>query len=162
MTAGLATGPARQAPPGAMPNRGLARKGLPHAFGRQRPPQGRFSPEARVGSLTVAATRTAEEWSSNPGSRSGGDRIRLTGHPRRHLPPSTEHPRRQSVFLALRFKTHLEKPRILSQAAARANLRPPVLTHEYRRSFPPAARSAAECPPPSAKMQPRPLPMCRP
>lgn len=44
-TAGLATGPARQAPPGAMPNRGLARKGPGHQpQGCRRPPQGRFSP----------------------------------------------------------------------------------------------------------------------
>ena len=52
----------------------------PMPSGGQRPPQGRFSPEARVGSLTVAVTRTAEEWSSRGGNSL--DRIRLTGHPR--------------------------------------------------------------------------------
>jgi len=46
----------------------------------QRPPQGRFSPEARVGSLTAAVTRAAEEWSSMGGNPR--DRIRLIGHPR--------------------------------------------------------------------------------
>ncbi len=38
--------------------------------------------EARVGSLTAVVTRLAEEWSSSPGSRSGVDKIRLTGSPR--------------------------------------------------------------------------------
>jgi hypothetical protein len=31
---------------------------------QRRPPQGHFSPEARVGSLTVLVTSAAEEWSS--------------------------------------------------------------------------------------------------
>ena len=52
----------------------------PMPSGGRRPPQGRFSPEARVGSLTAAATRAAEEWSSKGGNPR--DRIRLTGHPR--------------------------------------------------------------------------------
>ena len=42
--------------------------------------------EARVGSLTAVVTRLAEEWSSSPGPRSGGDRIRLTGSPRTYHP----------------------------------------------------------------------------
>ena len=46
----------------------------------RRPPQGRLSPEARVGSLTPPATAVAEEWSSKGGNPR--NRIRLTGHPR--------------------------------------------------------------------------------
>ena len=61
-TADRATGTARQAPPGAMPNRGLARAGPGSRSGI--PPQGHFSPEARVGSLTPLVTVRAEEWSS--------------------------------------------------------------------------------------------------
>lgn len=76
-TAGRATGPARQAPPGAMPNRGLA--------GGQ-PPRVGFRPEARVGSTSGAATRRPEEWPSMGGDPR--DRIRLTGHPRTDFPRS--------------------------------------------------------------------------
>ncbi len=43
------------------------------------PPQGHFSPEARVGSLTALVTGAAEEWSSMGGNPR--DRTRLTGHP---------------------------------------------------------------------------------
>ncbi len=42
--------------------------------------------EARVGSWTPPVTAGLEEWSSIPGSRSGGDRTRLTGHPRTSAP----------------------------------------------------------------------------
>ena len=50
----------------------------------RKPPQGRFSPEARVGSLTALVTGAAEEWSSRGRRRKAGplDRIRLIGHPR--------------------------------------------------------------------------------
>ncbi len=61
-----------------MPNRGL----FAGWSGRKPviPPQGCFSPEARVGSLTAVVTRLAEEWSSK--GRKTPDRTRLTGHPR--------------------------------------------------------------------------------
>src|SRR3712207_934403 len=69
-TAGRATGPARQAPPGAMPNRGpaSARAGRASAQGPGLAARG------------PSATADREEWSSRgPGPP---DRIRLTGRPR--------------------------------------------------------------------------------
>ena len=44
------------------------------------PPQGRFSPGARVGSKTPTAMAGPDEWSHR--RRRPLDRIRLTGHPR--------------------------------------------------------------------------------
>ncbi len=48
--------------------------------------------EARVGSLIPPVTAGREEWSSSPGSRSGADRIRLTGPPRRFPGPGGQAP----------------------------------------------------------------------
>ena len=59
-TADLATGTARQAPPGAMPNRGLARGRSGNRY-RRRDASAR---EARVGSWTPPVTAGREEWSS--------------------------------------------------------------------------------------------------
>ena len=55
-----ATGTARQAPPGAMPNRGLARGRSGNRY-RRRDASAR---EARVGSLIPPVTAGPEEWSS--------------------------------------------------------------------------------------------------
>ena len=74
-TAERVTGPARQAPPGAMPNRGLARG----CTARMRP-AGTLQPE-RPGLAARSRPRGRDQRNGHPRGRPR-DRIRLTGHPR--------------------------------------------------------------------------------
>ena len=80
--------PPRTGQPGrhGKPHPEQCRIGASRGFGlpRQGPPQGRISPEARVGSQTPPVTAGPEEWSSK--GASARNRIRLTGHPRNFAP----------------------------------------------------------------------------
>ncbi len=62
------------------------------------PPQGCFSPRGPGWQLDPSATAGREEWSSSPGSRSGGDRTRLTGHPRASSVDPGASPRTPGIF----------------------------------------------------------------
>jgi len=71
---GLATGAARQTPPGARPNRGGMKAKV---FSEGTSLQVRFQTAARVGCTRRAATRVPDEWPSRGGNPA--HRTRLTG-----------------------------------------------------------------------------------
>ena len=81
-TAGLATGPARQAPPGAMPNRGLARALV--RWQQRIPPQGSFGPRDpgwQLDPVGNGGTRGMVIQGGNPWTESGLQALRAKSPP---------------------------------------------------------------------------------